>query len=60
MQKHVGPAVLDIIDPNQFGAIPKSSNAHLSSNFNGARLGESHRRNPFCSEDCTFELQEGV
>ena len=25
VQKHVGPAVLDIIDPNQFGAIPKSS-----------------------------------
>ena len=25
MRNQVGPAVLDIIDPNQFGAIPKSS-----------------------------------
>ena len=60
VQNHVGPAVLDIIDPNQFGAIPKSSTTHSNSNFNGARLDESHRRKPFCSEDCTFELQEGV
>ena len=28
VSKYIGPVVLELIDPNQFGAIPKSSTLH--------------------------------
>lgn len=50
IEKYVASAILDIIDPAQFGGIPKSSATHL---------GQSHRWNGRVRKSSPFRLPKG-